>query len=253
MNPYYQDDAVTIYHGDCREIATALAFDLLVSDPPYGLSNDHGTSKGPVGSRKVGGFFANDSRAEGNEAAQFCVDLGRAVCTSFYLWLSHRQIANVIPSIESNGWETRFLVWSKSCPPPPPPGAGWPSGAALCLYAYTKGRVWSPSASENPRSNVIEADAYRHGNSEKNGHPTQMPIACVWEPIRCSSYPGQIILDPYMGSGTTLRAAKELGRKAIGIELEEKYCEIAAKRMAQEVLPIFSEETHQMTINDFSS
>jgi DNA modification methylase len=69
----------------------------------------------------------------------------------------------------------------------------------------------------------------------KNGHPTQMNPLLVSEPIRCSTNEGDTILDPFMGSGTTLVAAKLEGRKAIGIELEEKYCEIAAKRLAQGV------------------
>jgi DNA modification methylase len=67
-------------------------------------------------------------------------------------------------------------------------------------------------------------------------HPTQKPLALFSRAIRNSSAPGDLILDPFMGSGTTLRAAKDLGRRGIGIEIEEKYCEIAAKRMGQETL-----------------
>ena len=76
---------------------------------------------------------------------------------------------------------------------------------------------------------------------EKNGHPCPKPIN-AWKSIMCnSSLEGHTILDPFMGSGTTLRAAKDLGRKAIGIEIDEKYCEIAAKRMAQEVFCFHTE------------
>ncbi len=74
-----------------------------------------------------------------------------------------------------------------------------------------------------------------HGYAQ---HPTQKPIAVVSPLIEYSSPPGGTILDPFMGSGTTLRAAKDLGRRAIGIEIEEKYCEIAVQRLAQQVLPI---------------
>jgi site-specific DNA-methyltransferase (adenine-specific) len=80
---------------------------------------------------------------------------------------------------------------------------------------------------------VINADS-TFGNNEKRFHPTQKPISLMGFCINDTS--AQTILDPFMGSGTTLRAAKDLGRKAIGIEIEEKYCEIAAKRMSQEVL-----------------
>ncbi len=84
------------------------------------------------------------------------------------------------------------------------------------------------------------ADLFIHTeSSEKNGHPCPKPFI-LWEKLllRGSPLKGQTIIDPFMGSGTTLRAAKDLGRKAIGIEIEEKYCEIAAKRMEQEVLPL---------------
>jgi site-specific DNA-methyltransferase (adenine-specific) len=82
---------------------------------------------------------------------------------------------------------------------------------------------------------VLSADNFRHGQPGKLGHPTQKPISIIAPLIRCSASEGEVVLDPFMGSGTTLRAAKDLGRKAIGIEIEERYCEIAAKRMAQEV------------------
>ncbi len=73
---------------------------------------------------------------------------------------------------------------------------------------------------------------------DRFGHPCQKPISLIGHIVSASSKPGGLILDPFMGSGTTLRAAKNLGRKAIGIEREEKYCEIAAKRMCQEVMDL---------------
>lgn len=77
-----------------------------------------------------------------------------------------------------------------------------------------------------------------HGYREDVGrcHTTQKPLELMKELVALFTDPGELILDPFMGSGTTLRAAKDCGRKAIGIELEEKYCEVAAKRMRQEVL-----------------
>ena len=83
-----------------------------------------------------------------------------------------------------------------------------------------------------------------HGgiHKEPRWHPTQKPVRLMRELVGLFSSPGQVVLDPFMGSGTTLVAAKKLGRKAIGIEIEEKYCEIAAKRLSQEVFDFRAEK-----------
>lgn len=157
-------------------------------------------------------------------------------CRSAYVWCGHRQFGSLVEWFESNGWRTRFLVWSKRCPVPAPPGVGWNSGAELCVYAFRPGRVWAWETGKEPRSNVITTDSYRHGQPGKVDHPTQKRPVLMSLPIESSSERGMTVLDPFMGSGTTLVAARSLGRKSIGIEIEERYCEIAAKRLAQEVL-----------------
>jgi site-specific DNA-methyltransferase (adenine-specific) len=158
-----------------------------------------------------------------------------ALCSapSMYVWCGHRQFGDVVSHMEARGYSTRFLVWSKACPAPPPPRSGWPSGAELCVYGYLPGRHWDDGGL--PRSNVLVADGFRHDNPQKLPHPTQKPVSVIVPLVRASSAVGGTVLDPFMGSGTTLRAAKDLGRRAIGIEIEERYCEIAAKRLAQEV------------------
>jgi site-specific DNA-methyltransferase (adenine-specific) len=239
MNPYYHDEpsGITIYHGDCREILPTLKADVVVTDPPYGLSSGCNQVGQPGNGTRALDFFPNDTLDDGMRHVGTLLAAAESTgAHSFYAWFGHQQFARATLDFEAAGWSTRFLVWRRQCPVPPPPGAGWPSGASLCLYAYKPGRTWTPTPKNAPQSNVLDADAYRHGAPEKNGHPTQMRPVLVREPIRCSSRLGDTILDPFMGSGTTLVAAKLEGRRAIGIEIEERYCEIAAKRLAQGVL-----------------
>jgi DNA modification methylase len=209
VKPYYQDSAVTIYHGDCREILPELLkVDLILTDPPYGIG---AYSAGSMG----GGVLAKQSCFEATTwdstpaAVEHIIPRGRAVI----IWGG-----NYFGLPPSPGW----LVWDKRN------GANF---FADCELAWTNLQIavrlisyrWQGMLQEN----MAEKDVRLH--------PTQKPIAVMaW----CIRLAGDIrtILDPFMGSGTTLRAAKDLGRKAIGIEIEERYCEIAARRMAQEVL-----------------
>ncbi len=235
--PYYSDDHVTIYHGDCAEILPTLdVVDLVHTDPPYSLSvaSDHQNRRGK-GTRRLN-FFAGDTDwASMTLEVVDRIELAAALAPALYVWCGHRQFGALTESLESMGFKTRFLVWKKSCPVPAPPGVGWDSAAELCVYAFKEGRKWTPpTGTKCP--NVIEADSYRHGQPGKVAHPTQKPLETATFPISFSTDPGDVVLDPFMGSGTTLRAAKDYGRRAIGIELEERYCEIAAKRCAQEVL-----------------
>ena len=194
MKPYYQDDAVTIYHGDCREIVPTLGrFDLLLTDPPYGLAE-----KSNGGS--WGNFGAWDAKAPD-------VLPLLAAATKAIVWGG-----NYFPLPLSRCW----LVWDKPEKMP---------SVADCELAWCS---WDANA------RVFKKSRNPDGKRE---HPTQKPLELMrW----CIGLAGdaQTILDPFFGSGTTGRAAKDLGRKCVGIEREERYCEIAAKRMQQECLPL---------------
>lgn len=242
-DPYYADGSVTLYHADCRKIVRLLpSVDAVVTDPPYGLSArgaKHVGSRPGRGSRNLD-FFPNDTRADGDAHADWiATDLAACVSESgwLYAWVGHRQFGRIVDALEAQGWETRFLVWRRACPVPSAPNATWMSGASLCVAAYRPGRVWNALPGDMA-NNVIEADAFRAGAPGKNGHPTQMREALVGRPIQYSTPPGGLVLDPFAGSGTTLRVAKDLGRRAIGIEIDERHCEIAANRLSQEVLDL---------------
>jgi len=237
FKPYYDFKGITIYHGDCREVLPELEpVDLVVADPPYAVSvaDRFHKSRPGLGMRNLD-FFECDRdwsyvRGMVIDAVSSCPIKKH---TSFYVWCGHRYFGSVVDHFEGLRFRTKFLVWVKKHPAPLPPGTTWPSGAELCLYAWQKKRRWASDAM--PVSNVIVADSYRHGMPGKVSHPTQKPLEVIYPIIQNSSGRGDSVLDPFMGSGTTLRAAKDLGRKAIGIEIEEKYCEIAAKRLEQEV------------------
>jgi DNA modification methylase len=212
VKPYYDHAGITIYHGDCREIAPALGFSgLVVSDPPYGI--DHPTDYAARGRdnlapcRDYAPVFGDGS--EFDPSWMLRIGCGRILWGGN--WFAHR-----LPP--TGGW----LVWDKERPDD--------LDQATCELAWT-----------DCVKGVRRIRHLWHGmmraSQEPLVHPTQKPEKVMrW----CMSTPWTSegdILDPYMGSGTTLRAAKDLGRRAIGIEIEERYCEIAAKRLSQEVFP----------------
>jgi site-specific DNA-methyltransferase (adenine-specific) len=213
MKPYYQDDAVSIYHGDCREILPGLEpVDLVLTDPPYGIGEDGGLKAR---------YRNGDGRAKGIvkhqqlnwDKRRIEPELVSLITKMAPVWFifGGNYYADLLPA--SPGW----LYWDKRI------GGDFSDGELI----YTNRNAGLRSFSCHPFKDLI--------GGQLREHPTEKPLDVIkW----CLSFTpdAQTILDPFMGSGTTLRAAKDLGRKAIGIEIEEKYCEIAAKRMSQEVL-----------------
>jgi DNA modification methylase len=210
--PYYQDDAVTIYHGDCREIVPTLGkFDLLLTDPPYGIGADNQArilSRVKLARPKDYGGSNWDTKPPKPWVLQMLIDHAR----NAIIWGG-----NYFELPPCNG----PLVWDKENTGDFADGEqAWNNlGCALRI----KRHLWN--------------GMIRKGNEDRF-HPTQKPVEVMLWCISLAGDEAQTILDPFAGSGTTGRAAKDLGRKATLIELEERYCEIAAKRMAQEVLPL---------------
>lgn len=212
--PYYEDSkaGIVIYHGDCRDILPHLPkVGLVLTDPPYGMGWDGRVKPGSVNGQ--GGTF---SRFKGQTIAGDDVDFDPSFLLTYgpcIIWgFQH------FPQHLSRG---SVLVWVKKYPEA---YGTFLSDADIAWMSKGHGVYISPTV--NPAS-------FQH----EREHPTQKPDEIMkW----CMSfYPDAMtILDPFMGSGTTLRAAKDLGRKCIGIEIEEKYCEIAARRLQQEVLPL---------------
>ncbi len=228
MNPYYSDEWVTLYHGDCREVLPTLEVDplgVVVTDPPYssGGHQEAGKSAGSIGTRGVETIDYDNLSTRGysrlmREVLRWCNQADEV-----YLFTDWRMWIESFDAVEGAGWRVRnMLVWDKNTM-----GMGLPWRNQHELIVYGKRR---PAAMvDGKRGNVIRCQ--RSGN--KN-HPTEKPVDLMTALIANS--PGGAVLDPFAGSGTTLVAAKSLGRKAIGVELSEQHCETAAKRLAQGAL-----------------
>ena len=238
MTPYYEHAGITIYHGDSLEVLPTVSHPVeimsLVTDPPYSLPDHFGVRNSPKGTRVM--KFDFDKNGKATPVVLEVLELAYPKVNSFHLFCSDKQYGEISEIPRRLRFTVKPWVWVKKCHPPAAPGNWWPSGFELAMYGFKPG-AWF--GDENPsRSNVYVSDTYRHGirASEKVDHPTQKWLPMLLHIVGSITPPDGIVLDPFMGSGTTLRAAKNLGCKAIGIEIEERYCEIAAKRMEQEVL-----------------
>jgi site-specific DNA-methyltransferase (adenine-specific) len=234
MRPYYEDDACVIYHGDCREVIPHLGVvDHVITDPPY----SERTHKGHDASANGHKGFGRDAaiRQElGYTALSFddvavLSRLFHSVASGWIVWMSDHTLA---PSIQSSLEELGRYVFA-----PLPffaPGSRVRlsgDGPSSWTIWITVSRPASLSRWGTLPGGYVQGDGWRE-RERMGGKPLRLMTSIVGDYSR----EGDTILDPFMGSGTTLRAAKDLGRRAIGIELEEKYCEIAVRRLAQEVL-----------------
>jgi site-specific DNA-methyltransferase (adenine-specific) len=216
MTPYYEDGAVQIFLGDCREILPTLGpVDLLLADPPYGVGFVVEEQIVGEGNRRVkmGGKPPVHGDDEPFDPSHL---LGYPRCILF----GANHYASRLP--DSGGW----FVWDKTGG-----GRGPDNTFADVELAWTNLRKTPFIYRHLWKGLVRDSEA-----GDRVLHPTQKPVAMMAYLIGEWTEPGDVVLDPYTGSGPILRAAKDLGRKAIGIEICEEYAEIAAKRMAQEVL-----------------
>lgn len=249
MTPYYEGGGIAIYQGDADELLpklTSTAFNLILTDPPYnvsarGVGGRANTSVGRVPRkdgtmREIRRDFGEWDHAWDPEP--FVAGIERLLAPAGALVAFTSEF--LFEPYMRTGLEHRSLLfWRKSNPAP--------NFRKLVVRAVemavwqTKGGDWTFNAG-GYRPNVWDGpilNGYTCENTqEKRVHPTQKPEWLMREWIKLFSDPGDLVLDAFMGSGTTLRAAKDLGRRAIGIEIEERYCETAAKRLSQEVLAL---------------
>lgn len=241
VTPYYDDGTVTIYHGDCREIVEDVEFDAIVTDPPYGS-----------------GYYETD------------LDV-------FASLMCETEVDRIDTPMAVLGYPETLVRWCVELRMVPDEWVTWwPSNGACrgvnynglrreseAVAIFGTNRLYELRQVRTASSRRIIDANYRgekqrgdsHGEadtrrlsdvwtmaapglafqSHKRQHPNEKPTTLM--SLLVQGFDGAI-LDPFMGSGSTLRAAKDLGRRAIGVEVEERYCEIAAKRMGQEVLEL---------------
>lgn len=227
MKPYYQDEAVTIYHASMFDCVGLFDADVVITDPPYNAVNI-----GPNERR-----YENHVVLSDEDYAVWCKQwwgLATAVTQRMVFTSGIKYAWNYPPPL----W---MLCWHK------------PSAIAYNrmrgLNAWEPVLVYGTIPKKWHGQDYFRQDPLNFSKGPERDHPCPKPLSLMRWLIDNCSLEGETILDPFMGSGTTLRAAKDLGRKAIGIEISEAYCEIAARRMQQSVLDLGTWE-HQGIARD---
>jgi DNA modification methylase len=227
--PYYQDEACTIYHGDCREILPLLPkVDMVLTSPPYNLGNIHHNNKTKHSP------YPDEMEEDVYQFQQIEIlnMLYLKAETVLYNYKNRiRDGFEISPRdwISKSKWGIKQeIVWIN----------GGPNHDPIRFFPKTE-RIWWLGKPETRQLNnrrltdvlTNSPDANKLGSDHNRTFPLSLAVTLLE-----AFFWAETILEPYCGSGTTLRAAKDLGRKAIGIELEKKYCEMAVKRLRQEVL-----------------
>jgi len=216
IQPYYEEPGIIIYHGDCRDILSHLPkVDLVLTDPPYGINYNREVepqSKHVFSHRSQLSVVAFDD--EPFDPVPF-LSIGRG-----RIFWGANCYASRLPD------SPKWLSWDKV------------TRNALKLRIAEIELAWTDCVGRSQCFRYLWSGSYRAGEHREYYHPTQKPVLLMRWCMELPGVPIGTILDPFMGSGTTLVAAKQLGRKAIGIEIEKKYCDIAIDRLKQEVLPL---------------
>src|SRR5690606_25017264 len=220
MSIYYQDDTVTLHHGDCLEVTGWLNADVLVTDPPYGMGyTGFGGRRGEP--RRTAGrlSIAGDNDTAIRDAV---LEMWRGPALVFGRW-----------SIPDPVNTRQVLIWDKSDNGPVMGALDLPWGPSFEeVYVLGCGFIGKREGA------VIKARGYTSSDADRPGHPTPKPVGLM--ELLISKCPPGIVADPFAGSGATLIAARNQGRRAIGVEVDERYCEVIASRLSQDVLDFAS-------------
>jgi DNA modification methylase len=228
MSIYYEDDLVTLYHGDCLEELAWLEADVLVTDPPYGIAYRQGRTSGKTAEDRR----LNQAKLRESGTLRIRNDGGTAARDSaLALWGAGR------PGLVFGSWRkprpentTQRLVWIKDDSP-------FATGLTQMPWVSGDEEIYVIGSSlaqftGKPRKGYYITHESRSAEVSKIGHPTPKPIGLM--ELLIAKCPPGVIADPFAGSGSTLIASRNLGRRAVGIEMDERYCELIAKRLSQQ-------------------
>lgn len=210
---YYQDELVTLYYGSCFDFTDWLTADVLVTDPPYGVDWQSGTMSNAFVPKVE--KIHNDQDAQARDAA-------------LELWGSKPALVFGSWKIDRPSGTRQRLIWYKKSNIPGMRSTAWFSADE---EVYVLGSGFTGKPEQNVITTLDRRDG-AYGEVARLGHPTPKPVSLLERLI--AKCPEGVIADPFAGVGSTLIAARNLGRRAIGVELEERYCETIASRLAQQ-------------------
>ena len=218
IKPYYEEENITIYNGDCLEVMKEFdneSIDCVIADPPYGLNYLSNRYK-----------YGNPHLKIENDDKLFIpiVSLWQKLKTTgaMYVFYSHK-----LPLVSDN--IKNVIIWVKN---------NWSAGDLEGDYGNQYEMLaFMPKGNFKLKSKRF-SNVWFFDREIPKYHPTQKPTSLINRIIESATNKGDIILDPFLGSGTTARACKDLGRKCIGIEISKEYCDIAVKRLGQEVFDL---------------
>lgn len=219
----------TVIEGDCLSIMRGWGdkcVDCVITDIPYGVVNREsgGLRNLDRGSVDVVNFDESELTAE----------IARLVTGSVYMFCGTEQVSAIRATLVELGLSTRLCIWEKTNPDPMNGQHIWLSAIECCVYGKRPGATFNESC---------QVPVWRHPfPTGHRQHPTQKPDELMQRLVRASTNEGDTILDPFCGSGSTLAAAERLGRKWIGIDIDEHWCEVSRRRTAQKGLDFTTED-----------
>lgn len=213
IEPYYQEEGIKIYNGDCIEVMKQIpneSIDLVLTDPPYGIAADKG----------VGGGIQKGRKYEDNWDVRPTKDYFDEMLriSKQAIIFGGQCFTDLLP--QNNHW----IVWDKT-------------GQIKFDNPYSGAELAWTNIKKNTIKKYVCIQAGFIGQEKDRWHPTQKPVAVMKAILRDYDY--KVILDPFLGSGTTLVACKELNRQGIGIEISQKYCDITIRRLKNTIKPMF--------------